>query len=171
MSDRDKKPSYTDYDENRLDWREKDRRKDQRNVDEARKSLSPKQKYRDDKAKKDYLKNLDNLFKGKKGGKTHDQEVKLLKESFSNKEKFKESLEHYEKTYGFPTDWDLLLLILKMNNSQRVTQTLQILRQEIPHVTDTKKQILKSEIEILRMTMVNRELRMLFDEFYKEFYS
>ncbi len=165
MSDRDKKPSYTDYDENRLSWREKDRRKDKRNVDEVRKSQSPKQKYQDEKAKKDYLKNLNTLFGGKKSGKEHDKELKALKESFSNKVNFKQNVEAYIQKYGFPDDWDVLLLLLKLNDRTILKQTLEVLRTKIETIDHTKKRILKSEIEILKMTTFDKELKGVLNEF------
>ena|SRR3989338_1014755 len=165
MRDRDKKPSYTDYDENRLSWRDKDRRKDKRNADEERKSLGPKQKYRDEKVKKDYLKNLGTLFSGKKSGVEHNKELKALKESFHNKTVFKQNFESYTQKHGFPEDWDFLLLLLKMNDKAILKQTLEVLRTKIQTIDDTKKRILKSEIEILKMTTFDKELRGVLNEF------
>jgi hypothetical protein len=146
-------PSFgSDDDEReRPSWRDIDRQRDRsRHVD--RDGASRKEKsFRSPVAKKQYLKEVEKVFQGRKGGKEHGVDLDAIHRHYGTG-KFAGSVKKYLKTYGVPTDWSTLMLLLDFKDDEVVVQVIGALRELAAEKNPLERQGFKSKLEILAIT-------------------
>lgn len=149
--------SYDDH-EDRPSWREIDQKRDRSahvNDDEAReRPKSPKKEW----AQKMYLKEIENLFKGKKASKEHEVALQEIHQRAGTK-KFTASVKRYIKEYGLPDDWSTLFLLLDYKDIAIVTQAIDRLKQMVGEEPLNIQEGFKSKLNIISMTTTDDELR------------
>ncbi len=150
---------YDDYDDNdKPDWKEIDRKKDRsKHLSEDKpdaKPKSPKKEW----AQKMYLKEIENLFKGKKASKEHSSALEEIHQRAGTK-KFNTTVKKYLKEYGLPDDWSTLFLILDYKDIKIVKKAIDLLVEMSAEEPLTKKEGLKSKLNIIAMTSDNDDLR------------
>jgi len=152
-----------EYDDEKPSWRDIDRMKDKsRHISDERpepQAKSPKKEW----AQKMYLKEIENLFKGKKATKEHGAALREIHESAGTK-KFNTAVKKYLKEYGMPDDWSTLFLLLDYKDVKVVRQAaaaLQALSKETPL---NLREGLKSKLNIIAMTTADDDLREIAEE-------
>jgi len=151
------------YDEDRPSWREIDRRKDRsshvsRNRSERR-GKSPQSSW----LQKQYRKEAEKLFMGKKGSDKHRADHRAIYESHGSAQ-FAGAVKIYLEEYGLPDDWSTLSLLLDCEESAVVQETIGALKVQYPARTALEKQGFRSKLEILAMTTRDEDLREFVEE-------
>jgi len=150
--------SHDDDERERPSWRDLDRKKDRS------KHLSQDQPaYRPKSAKalwaqKQYLKEVENLFKGKKATKEHAFAHEEI-HKHSGTKKFNAVVKKYLAVYDLPDDWSTLFLLLDykdLNVVKRVIAILKIMAHDEPL---NLQEGLKSKLRIIAMTTADSDLR------------
>ncbi len=153
MSDYDDKPS----------WSEIDKKKDssQHTSEEPSESRakSPKKEW----IHKMYLKEIDSLFKGKKGSKEHTSALEAIHKKTGTKQ-FNTVVKKYVKEYGLPDDWSTLFLMIDYKDINTVQQVLNALMEMLDEEPLTVKEGFRSKLNIIAMTSSNEKLRQLAEE-------
>jgi hypothetical protein len=151
------------YDEDRPSWREIDRRKDRsshvsRDRSERREK-SPQTSW----LQKQYRKEAEKLFMGKKGLDKHKTDHDAIYQ-FHGSERFAKAVEAYLEEYGLPDDWITLSLLLDYEDSGVVREAIGALKMQYETRTAGEKQGFRSKLEILSMTAKDEELREFVEE-------
>jgi hypothetical protein len=150
---------YDDDDEReKRSWRDIDRQRDgsahvSREPGEPR-QRSPKKEW----AQKMYLKEIENLFKGKKATKEHAAAIKEIHERAGTK-KFAPAVKKYLKEYGMPDDWSTLFLLLDYEDIAVAKNAVAALVALAPEAQLNLKEGLKSKLNIIVMTATDDDLR------------
>ncbi len=152
---------YDDDDDERekRSWRDIDRQRDgsahvsREKGDEGR-PKSPRKEW----AQKMYLKEIENLFKGKKATKEHAAAVKEVHERAGTK-KFGPAVKKYLKEYGMPDDWSTLFLLLDYEDIEVAKKAVEVLLSLAPEAPLNLVEGLKSKLNIIVMTATDDELR------------
>lgn len=155
----------SDYDDrdDRPSWRDIDKRKDRsKHVSEDRPDLAPKSP-RKDWAQKMYLKEIENLFKGKKGSKDHGIALEEIHQKAGTK-KLNSAVKKYIKEYGLPDDWSTLFLLLDYKDIKVVKKAVAILKDMSKEEPLNIKEGLKSKLNIIAMTTPDDELKEVAEE-------
>lgn len=150
-------PGHDDYDE-KPSWRDIDRQRDRsahagRDNDEQR-PKSPRKEW----AQKMYLKEIENLFKGKKATPEHAGALNEIHLRAGTK-KFNTAVRKYVKQYGLPDDWSTLFLLLDYKDVKIVRQSVEKLISIMNEEPLNKKEGLKSKLSIMAMTAEDDEVR------------
>lgn len=153
---------HDDYDE-KPSWREIDQKRDgskhvSQDPVEAR-PKSPKKEW----AQKMYLKEIENLFKGKKSSKEHGEALDLIYQRAGTK-KFNTAVKKYIKEYGLPDDWSTLFLLLDYKEVKIIKQAIEALVNMAAEEPLNKKEGLKSKLNIIAMTTSDEDLREVAEE-------
>jgi len=150
--------TYDDEERERPSWREIDRMKD-RSKHVTREKLSYREKkLKTEWAKRQYLKKVEDLFKGKKGTSEHKQAYQALHDTYGTK-KFHKEVESYLKEYGFPDDWSTLFLLLDYKDPDVVIQVIDLLKEMFEDQSLNVQEGFKSKLRIISMTSENEQLK------------
>lgn len=156
--DRDSRPS----------WREIDRKKDRSYYADDGRSERDQERPKVDRWRNSTLsKEFDRLFMGKKGSKEYQDLVVKINESLGTPE-FSKLCDKFREENGMPDDWDLLILFLEHDDHGVVEEALKILRPLAAEKQNSKRERLKSQLEILEMTAKTDTLRALVEEILQE---
>ena len=150
-------------DEDRPSWREIDRRKD-------RSSHAPRD--RSDRSgkpagsswlQKQYRKEAEKLFTGKKGSDKHREAHSAVYESHGSS-RFDSTVRAYIDEYGLPDDWTTLLLLTDYQDPAVIREAIEVLESQYETRTALEKQGFRSKLEILAMTTKDEDLREFVEE-------
>ena len=159
---------YQDEDErDKISWREIDRRRD-------RSSYAPKEapehrerpSRRSEWIKKQYRKEADKLFLGKKGTKKHQKALDEIERTYGT-DQFDPTVRSYLDEYGLPSDWNTLSLLLDYSDAEKIPEVMTAMKNLHDSRTALEKQGFKAKLEILAMTTSNGDLRDLAEEILK----
>ena len=150
-------PENDDYPEKKS-WRDIDRKRDSSSHtsddSDAQRPQSPKKEW----AQKMYLKEIENLFKGKKATPEHETALNEIHKRAGTK-KFNTAVRKYVKEYGLPDDWSTLFLLLDYKEIKVVRQAVDALKELSKEEPLNKKEGLKSKFSIMAMTADDDEVR------------
>jgi len=145
-------------DEDKPSWRDIDRKRDQsKHVSQDRpvtRQKSPKKEW----AQKMYIKEIDNLFKGKKASKEHAVALREIHERAGTK-KFNTAVKKYLAEYGMPDDWSTLFLLLDYKDTAVVRQAAAALKELAKEAPLNLREGLKSKLNIIAMTTTDDDLQ------------
>jgi len=150
---------YHDEDEReKLSWREIDKKKD-------RSPYAPKERPEDrprseksDWRMRQYRKQADKLFMGKKGTQKHQKAHSDI-ERYHGTDQFEDVARAYVEQYGLPEDWRTLSLLLDYSDPEIVSQVLGAMKNLYETRTSAERQGFKAKVDILAMTASNSDLR------------
>ncbi len=155
-------PENDDYPEKKS-WRDIDRVRDKSSHvsddPDAQRPQSPKKEW----AQKMYLKEIENLFRGKKATPEHAAALNEIHKRAGTK-KFNTAVRKYVKEYGLPDDWSTLFLLLDYKDVKIVRQAAEKLVSIIDDEPLNKKEGLKSKLSIMAMTADDDEVREIAQE-------
>ncbi|MBW2056295.1 MAG: hypothetical protein JRH07_10390 [Deltaproteobacteria bacterium] len=151
------------YDEDRPSWREIDRRRDRSSHVSRERSETRQKASRSSWLQKQYRKEAERLFMGKKGTDKHKDDHRAIYESYGSP-RFGEAVNTYIEEYGLPDDWSTLFLLLDYDEPSVVRRAIEALRKQYGGRTALEKQGLRSKLEILAMTARDEELRQFAEE-------
>ena len=153
----------SDDDKEKPSWSEIDKKRDgsshvSREPGEQR-PKSPRKEW----AQKMYLKEIENLFKGKKASKEHAAAFKEIHERAGSK-KFNPAVKKYLKEFGLPDDWSTLFLLLDYEDINVAKDAAAALIALAPEAQLNLKEGLKSKLNIIIMTTTDDDLREIAEE-------
>jgi hypothetical protein len=150
-----------DYDDERPDWRELDRRKDrsgfygrQEKSQKGAKKEGPKDRWQSGRVKDA----LNRLFLGDKGTPEHDKLFNKLHSSYGSTS-FLKHVNAYLTKYGLPDDAPTLLLILDTKDEGIVTGAIEKLEERYNAFQTRPKEDVKRKLSILAMADKSKEVR------------
>ncbi len=147
-------------------WREIDRRKDRSpyapKEEPKERTHSPRAEW----MKKQYRKEADKLFLGKKGTKKH-QKAHADIDRYHGTDQFEEAVKTYLDQYGLPDDWSTLSLLLDYSDAEKVQEALTAMRALYDSRSLMEKQGFKAKLDILVMTASDSDLRDFAEEMLK----
>lgn len=148
---------YDDYDE-KPSWSDIDKKKDKsKHVSEDTPDSTPKSPKKEW-AQKMYLKEIENLFKGKKASKEHSAAIEEIHQRAGTK-RFNTTVKKYIKEYGLPDDWSTLFLLLDYKDIKVVKKVITLLKKMVDEEPLSIKEGFKSKLSIIAMTASNDDLR------------
>jgi len=155
-------PENDDYNE-KPSWRDIDRQRDRsahtsRDTEQQR-PKSPRKEW----AQKMYLREIENLFKGRKATPEHAGALNEIHLRAGTK-KFNTAVRKYLKEYGLPDDWSTLFLLLDYKDVKIVRQSMEKLVSIMDEEPLNKKEGLKSKLSIMAMTAEDDEVREIAQE-------
>jgi hypothetical protein len=165
-NNKEKNKMTSDYDD-KPDWREIDRRKDKSNHTSSEQSEQKPSTEKSKWAQKMYMKEIQNLFKGKKGTKEHSAALEEIHQKAGTK-KFNTVVKKYIKEYGLPDDWSTLFLFLDYKDMKIIIQSLSKLTEMVHDEPLTIKEGFKSKLSIIAMTTPHEDLREAAEEALSE---
>ncbi len=157
--------SYDNHDDDRErpSWRDLDRKKDRsKHVSQDRPLYSPKSP-KAQWAQKQYLKEVENLFKGKKASKEHAVAHEAI-HKFSGTKKFNAVVKKYLAEYDLPDDWSTLFLLLDYKDLKIVKRAIAAMKELSEEQPLNIKEGFKSKLRIIAMTTADSELSELAEE-------
>ena len=149
----------SDYDDDdKPSWREIDKKKDSsKHLSEDPSDSRPKSPKKDW-VQKMYLKEIENLFKGKKGSKEHTAALEAIHKKTGTKQ-FNTAVKKYIKEYGLPDDWSTLFLLIDYKDIEVVKKVISTLKDMSDEEPIGLKEGFKSKLNIIAMTSPNEDLR------------
>jgi len=158
---------YRDEEErDRISWREIDRRKD-RSPHAPKEEPKPLERSRKSEwMKRQYRKEVDKLFMGRKGTKKH-QKARDDLDRYHGSEQFDTAVKAYLEEYGLPEDWGTLSLLLDYSQPDKVVEALAAMKNLYEARSPVEKQGFRSKVDILAMTASNSDLRDFAEEVLK----
>jgi len=158
---------YHDEDErDQISWREIDRRRDRSPYAPKETPVPQEKSHRFEWMKKQYRKEADKLFMGKKGTKKHQKALSDI-DRYHGTNQFETTVKTYLDQYGLPEDWSTLSLLLDYPDAEKVFQALAAMKNLYETRTPVEKQGFKAKVDILAMTSTNSDLRDLAEEMLK----
>jgi len=155
-------PENDEYSEKKS-WRDIDRVRDKSahvsDDPDAQRPQSPKKEW----AQKMYLKEIENLFKGKKATPEHETALNEIHKRAGTK-KFNTAVRKYVKEYGLPDDWSTLFLLLDYKDIKIVQVAVEKLISIMDDEPLNKKEGLKSKLSIMAMTAEDDDVREIAQE-------
>jgi hypothetical protein len=146
-------------------WREIDRKKDRPYAPkEPPKERRPSQ--RTDWMRKQYRKEADKLFLGKKGTKKYQKAVEEM-DNLRGTDQFDGAAKTFLDEFGLPDDWSTLSLLLDYSDAEQVIQVLNKMRDLYGKRTTGEQQGFRAKLQILGMTATDSEVRDLAEEMLK----
>ncbi len=158
-----------DYDDERPDWRELDRRRDRstfygrQEKGAGKKKEAPKDRWQQGRVKDA----LDRLFKGEKGTPEHDKLYARLHNAYGS-EAFAKQAEKYVAKYGLPDDAATLILFLDLKDIDICSATLDKLLIIFPDLKPRQKEDTRRKISIAAMGHRIKEVRIKASEIMEE---
>jgi len=154
----------SDYDDDRPDWRELDRRRDKSKLygrieEKGQKKEKPRDRYQTGRVKEA----LDRLFMGKKGTIEHEKLYNRIHSTYGSN-RFVSTVRKYIEGYGVPDDLSALLLILDTKEQDIICSGIEKLKEVYPLATTRQKEDIRRKLSILAMTDKSREVRNLAGE-------
>jgi len=160
-------PYEEDEEREKLSWRERDRLKDRsKHVSQEKpefRKKSPKSEW----LSKQYRKQADALFAGKKETKEHQAAHSALRK-YHGTDKFNSTAKKYLKEYGLPDDFSTLFLMLDYKDGEIVKQVLDLLKAKVSDQSLKIQEGFKSKVRIMAMTADDEEIRELADKLSEE---
>ncbi len=151
------------YDEDRPSWREIDRRKDRSSHVSHDRSERRGRSSQSSWLQKQYRKEAEKLFTGKKGSDKHRADHSAIYESHGSV-RFGEAVRTYLEEYGLPDDWSTLSLLLDYDESAIVQEAIGALKLQYEARTALERQGFRSKLEILAMTTRDDDLKEFVEE-------
>jgi hypothetical protein len=151
------------YDEDRPSWREIDKRKDRSSHVSRDRSERRGKPDQSSWLQKQYRKEAEKLFMGKKGSDKHKAAHTAVYEAHGSV-RFGEAVRSYVDEYGLPEDWSTLSLLLDYDDPGVIRETIGMLKSQYESRTALEKQGLRSKLEILAMTTKDEDLREFVEE-------
>lgn len=147
-----------DYDDEKPDWRELDRRRDKsrqygRQEKDHKKEL-PKDRWNVARRKEA----MDRLFMGEKGTVEHDKLFNKIHKSYGTAS-FLVNIRNYIEKYGPPDDISTLLLILDTKEKDIIFGALGKIEEVFQKLTSRQKEDAKRKLSILKLTDKSVEIR------------
>ncbi len=153
-------------DEDRLSWRDIDRRKDRSPYAPKEPPMERERSRRSEWVMKKYRKEADKLFMGKKGTKKHQKAHSDI-DRYHGTDQFEATVKAYLDQYGLPDDWSTLSLLLDYSDPQTVLQVLAAMKDLYENRNPIEKQGFKAKVDILAMTASDSDLRDFAEELLK----
>jgi len=150
----------------KLSWREIDRRKDRSRYAPKEEPKERERSPRSEWMKKQYRKEADKLFLGKKGTKKH-QKAHADIDRYHGTDQFEAAVKTYLDQYGLPDDWSALSLLLDYPDPEKVKEALTAMRNLYETRTPMEKQGFKAKLDISVMTASDSDLRDFAEEMLK----
>jgi hypothetical protein len=152
-----------DYDDEKPDWRELDRRRDKsrqygRQDKEAKKEL-PKDRWNVARRKEA----LDRLFMGEKGTVEHDKMFNKIHKSYGTAS-FLANVKKYIEKYGTPDDISTLLLVLDTKEHDVIFGALDKIEKVFQGLSPRQKEDVRRKLSILKLTDKSAKVREKADE-------
>ena len=157
--------NYDEDDREKLAWREIDKLKD-KSKHTSREKPAFRQSKRSEWVQKQYRKEAEKLFMGKKG----TQEYKKARNELYNRhgtQKFPLVAKKFIREYGFPEDWDTLFLFLDHKEVATVKEVMLKLKNNYRERSLTEMQGFRAKLEIIAMTTRDKGLREMIKEVLK----
>jgi hypothetical protein len=155
--------SYDDDERERPSWRDRDRKKDRsKHVSGDKPAFRPKSA-KAQWAQKQYLKEVENLFKGKKASKDHGIAHEAI-HRYSGTGKFNATVKKYIAEYDLPDDWSTLFLLLDYKELKVVKRVIAVLKEKSQEEPLNIKEGFKSKLRIIAMTTPDSELKEIAEE-------
>ena len=155
--------SYDDDERERPSWRDRDRKKDRsKHVSGDKPAFRPKSA-KAQWAQKQYLKEVENLFKGKKASKDHGIAHEAIHQ-YSGTGKFNATVKKYIAEYDLPDDWSTLFLLLDYKDLKIVKRVISVLKEKAQEEPLNIKEGFKSKLRIIAMTTSDSELKEIAEE-------
>jgi len=155
--------SYDDDERERPSWRDLDRKKDRsKHVSGDRPAFRPKSA-KAQWAQKQYLKEVENLFKGKKASKDHTIAHEEI-HKYAGTNKFNTTVKKYLAEYDLPDDWSTLFLLLDYKELKVVKRVIDVLKEKAQEEPLNIKEGFKSKLRIIAMTTSDSELKEIAEE-------
>jgi len=158
--------NYDDDDRERLSWSEIDKRKDKSRHLSQEKPAFKKSK-RSEWVQKQYLKEAEKLFMGKKGSPKYKEAFNELYRRHGTP-KFPSVAKKFLQEYGLPTDWNTLFLFLDYNDGGTINEAILKLKSNYRERSLTEMQGFRAKLEIIAMTTKDAALRETIQEVMKE---
>ena len=158
--------NYDDDEKERLSWREIDKRKD-RSKHYSQEKPAVKKSKRAEWIQKQYRKEAENLFMGKKATPEYKKDRNELYDRHGTT-KFPAIAKKFIQKYGLPEDWDTLSLFLDHKDTGTVKEVIFKLKSNYRERSLTAMQGFRAKLEIIAMTTSNKELRGIVQEVLKE---
>jgi len=153
-----------DYlDEDRPSWREIDRRKDRSSHVSRDRSERRGKSSGSSWLQKQYRKEAEKLFMGKKGSDKHREAHSAIYDSHGSSQ-FAKAVKRYLDEYGLPDDWSTLSLLLDCDDPAVVREAAEVLKSQYEARTAVEKLGFRSKLEILGMTTRDENLRGFVEE-------
>jgi hypothetical protein len=145
-------PFDSDSDEkDKPSWREIDRGRDRSRHVSRDESSRQEKSLRSTWVKEQYLKEVDKIFQGTKGGKEHKKALDAIHRHYGTS-KFGSAVKKYLKEYGLPEDWSTLMLLLDYKDEEVGLQAIESLKALAPERTLVETQGFRDKLEILAIT-------------------
>jgi hypothetical protein len=152
-----------EYDEEeKLSWKEIDKRKDQSKHVSQDRSETKKVRLHNWAAKQ-YRKELERLWMGKKGTEECRKSLGEIHKRHGTS-KFNTTVKNFVKEYGLPDDWETLFLLLDYRDVNTVKEVLVKLIELYPDKSLTEMQGFRAKLDIMAMTTPNEKLKESFRE-------
>ncbi|OPX94209.1 MAG: hypothetical protein A4E62_01596 [Syntrophorhabdus sp. PtaU1.Bin002] len=139
-----------DYDDEKPDWRELDRRKDKSRfygrTEKGEQKERPKDRWQEGRVKQA----LDKLFMGKKGTIEHEKLYNKIHNSYGS-ERFVPTVRKYMEKYGLPDDASALLLILDTKEQDIVCGGIDKLKEIYKDLSKRQQEDVRRKLSILAM--------------------
>lgn len=147
-----------DDDREKLSWREIDKMRDHsRHVSREPKSFRERS-LRDERAKRQHLKEADKYFLGKKGTEEYRKAYAALHDRYGSPG-FEEAGRKFIQEFGPPDDWSTLLLLLDAKDPALAKAALGPLKGLYEKRSPIEQKGLKGKLKILLMTAKEKDLR------------
>ncbi len=149
-------------------WSDIDKKKDKsKHVSDDSHENIPKNTKKDW-MQKMYMKEIDNLFKGKKSSKEHTAALNEIHQRAGTR-KFNTVVKKYIREYGLPDDWSTLFLLLDYKEIRVVKKTVLALIELSKEETLTRKEGLRSKLNIMCMTSKEESIKDFLEEILDNF--
>ena len=146
--------------EDRPSWSEIDKRKDRsKHLKTEKPEFTHRPSAQEEWAKKQYLKEIDKLFTGKREEPEEQKKARKAITQHYGSSKFNKTVNQYIKKYGLPHDWGTLILMLDHKDVKLVMKTLEALRELVPESSAAEKEGFKSRVKIVAMTTDDESLQ------------
>ena len=156
----------SDYDDERPDWREIDRKRDRSSHGgggrEAKKDR-PTDRWKAGRVKEA----LDRLFMGEKGTVEHDKLYRKVHDSYGS-ERFPANVKKYFEKYGAPDDTPTLILVLDSKDEQIISYVFEKFKALYPGLSSRHKEDIMRKLSIMALTDKSRETRTKADDLMHE---
>jgi hypothetical protein len=160
-------PYEDDEEREKPSWREIDRLKDRSKHVSREKPIFQKKSPKSEWLSKQYRKEAEALFAGKKQTKEHQVAHGSI-HKYHGTDKFTSTVKKYIKEYGLPDDYSTLFLLLDYSDSKVVREVLTLLKEKVGGQSLKIQEGFKSKIRIMAMTADDEELRELAEKVLEE---
>ncbi|HBA55586.1 hypothetical protein [Syntrophorhabdus aromaticivorans] len=147
-----------DYENEKPDWRELDRRRDKSRfygrTEKDEQKERPKDRWQAGRVKQA----LDKLFMGKKGTVEHEKLYNKIHNSYGS-DRFVPTVRKYMEKYGLPDDTSALLLILDTKEQDIICNGIDKLREIYKDLSRRQQEDVRRKLSILAMTDKSVDIR------------